>query len=138
MPVGGGLPVSRPRCELRSARRILVSRQSPPFGDGEIVVRGGVAPKVQTNSAKNAENGLLWAKWSAFWAQWCQSVPSCGIEKCQVVGVPQTIRPNDASSPPRNAKQRQRKSVLGSRLRQTLIMCRNEGNPTGPTLELLR
>ncbi len=25
-------------------------------------------PKVQTTSAKNAENGLLWAKWSAFWA----------------------------------------------------------------------
>ena len=38
----------------------------PPFGDGEIVVRGSVAPKVQTTSAKNAENGLLWAKWSAF------------------------------------------------------------------------
>ena len=109
-----------------------------PSGGGEITVRGGVMPKVQTTSAKNAENGLLWAKWSAFWAQWCQSVPSCGIEKCQVVGVPQTIRPNDASSPPRNAKQRQRKSLLGSRLRQTLIMCRNEGSPTGPTLELLR
>ena len=39
-----------------------------PFGGGEIAVRGGVMPKVQTTSAKNAENGLLWAKWSAFWA----------------------------------------------------------------------
>ena len=39
-----------------------------PFGGGEITVRGGVMPKVQTTSAKNAENGLLWAKWSAFWA----------------------------------------------------------------------
>ena len=40
-----------------------------PFGGGEITVRGGVMPKVQTTSAKNAENGLLWAKWSAFWAR---------------------------------------------------------------------
>ena len=40
----------------------------PPSGGGEITVRGGVMPKVQTTSAKNAENGLLWAKWSAFWA----------------------------------------------------------------------
>ena len=40
-----------------------------PFGGGEIAVRGGVMPKVQTTSAKNAENGLLWAKWSAFWAR---------------------------------------------------------------------
>ena len=37
-----------------------------PFGGGEIAVRGGVMPKVQTTSAKNAENGLLWARWSAF------------------------------------------------------------------------
>ena len=27
--------------------------------------------KVQTTSAKNAENGLLRARWSAFWAQQC-------------------------------------------------------------------
>ena len=31
---------------------------------------GGVVPKVQTVSAKNAEGGLVVAKWSAFWAQW--------------------------------------------------------------------
>ena len=35
----------------------------------------GVMPKPQTTSVKNAENGLLRAKWSAFWAQqwltWC-------------------------------------------------------------------
>ena len=24
-------------------------------------------PKVQTTSAKSGENGLLWARWSAFW-----------------------------------------------------------------------
>ena len=28
-------------------------------------------PKVQTASANNADNGLLWARWSAFWVQWC-------------------------------------------------------------------
>ena len=39
----------------------------PPIGGNEIVVRGGVVPKVQTTSAKNVENGLLWARWSAFW-----------------------------------------------------------------------
>lgn len=32
---------------------------------------GGAAPKTQTTSVKNAENGVLWARWSAFWAQWC-------------------------------------------------------------------
>jgi len=31
--------------------------QFPPFGGGEVAVRGGVAPKVQTTSAKNADNG---------------------------------------------------------------------------------
>jgi len=54
----------------------------PLFGGGEVevrgtevAVRGGVAPKVQTTSAKNADNGVSWAKWSAFWAKlsrtWC-------------------------------------------------------------------
>ena len=28
-------------------------------------------PKVQTTSTKNAENGLSWSRWSAFWAQQC-------------------------------------------------------------------
>ena len=39
------------------------------FGGGEVAVRAGVVPKVQTTSVKNGENGLLWARWSAFWAQ---------------------------------------------------------------------
>ena len=39
------------------------------FGGGEVEVRAGVVPKVQTTSVKNGENGLLWARWSAFWAQ---------------------------------------------------------------------
>ena len=40
----------------------------PPFGGGVAAVRGGVAPTSQTTSVKNADNGLLVAKWSAFWA----------------------------------------------------------------------
>ena len=56
--------------------RAPLTAQFPPFGggevtvrDGEVTVRGGVAPKVQTTSAKNADNGLVWAKWSTFWAK---------------------------------------------------------------------
>ena len=52
---------------LRRVAPLLV--QFPPFAGGEVAVRGGVAPKVQTTSAKNADNRLSWAKWSAFWAQ---------------------------------------------------------------------
>ena len=58
--------------------------QFPPFGggeaavgSGEAAVRGGVVRKVQTTSVKNAENGLLWAKWSAFWAKLCR--PWCVV-----------------------------------------------------------
>ena len=66
-------------CRRRVAPLML---QFPPFGGGKVVVRGGVvavrggaAPKVQTTSAKNADNGVSWARWSAFWAKlsrtWC-------------------------------------------------------------------
>ena len=37
--------------------------------DGEVTVRGGEAPKVQTTSATNADNGVSWARWSALWSQ---------------------------------------------------------------------
>ena len=30
-----------------------------------------MVPKVQTTSAKNAENGVSWARWSTFWAHRC-------------------------------------------------------------------
>ena len=50
------------------------SGANPPFGGGEFAVlggefavQGGAAPKSQTTSVKNADNGLLMAKWSAFW-----------------------------------------------------------------------
>lgn len=57
--------------------------QIPPFGGGEVsmlggevtvrasdvAARAGEAPKSQTTSAKNVEIGVLWARWSVFWAQ---------------------------------------------------------------------
>ena len=70
-------------CAIRSlpsaCRRRVVPLlvQFPPFGGGEVAVRGGVVRKVQTTSVKNAENGLLWAKWSAFWANLCR--PWCVV-----------------------------------------------------------
>ena len=47
--------------------------QFPPFGGGEAASQAGVVPTVQTTSVKNADNGVLWAKWSTFWAQRCLS-----------------------------------------------------------------
>ena len=34
-------------------------------------------PTLQTTSVKNADNGLLVAKWSAFWAHQCLAVVRC-------------------------------------------------------------
>ena len=47
--------------------------QFPPTGDGEAAVCSAGAPKPQTTSVKNTENGLLVARWSVFWAQRCLS-----------------------------------------------------------------
>ena len=55
--------------------------QFPPFGGGEAASQAGVVPTVQTTSVKNADNGVLWAKWSAFWAQRCLSWSS-PVEWC--------------------------------------------------------
>ena len=56
--------------------RAPLTAQFPPFGggevevrDGEVTVQGGEAPKVQTTSAKNADNGVSWARWSTLWAK---------------------------------------------------------------------
>ena len=57
--------------------------QFPPFGggevavqdgevtvqDGEVTVQGGEAPKPQTTSVNNIDDGALWLRWSALWAQ---------------------------------------------------------------------
>ena len=64
-------------CSIRSwlsacRRRVApLMTPFPPFGGSVSVAGGGVAPKVQTASAKNAHNGRLWMRWSAFWAQQC-------------------------------------------------------------------
>ena len=55
-------------CRRRVAPLML---QFPPFAGGEVAVQGGEAPKQQTTSAKNANNGVSWARWSALWAQRC-------------------------------------------------------------------
>ena len=70
----GGGGVFAP-CEALLRRVVGVSHpcmaQFPPIGGAASAVRGGVAPTSQTTSVKNAEKGLLVAKWSAFWVQRC-------------------------------------------------------------------
>ena len=43
--------------------------------DGEVTVQDGEAPKPQTTSVNNIDDGALWLRWSALWAQrrlaWC-------------------------------------------------------------------
>ena len=53
---------------MSGARCRSVWRVHPSSGPGAHE-RGGVAPKVQTTSAKNADNGVSWVKWSAMQAQ---------------------------------------------------------------------
>ena len=66
-------------CTTRSlqaarSRRVGAScRAIPPDRRHPNIVSVGMVPKVQTTSAKNAENGVLWVRWSAFWAQRCLS-----------------------------------------------------------------
>ena len=79
-------------CEALLRRVVGVSHpcmaQFPPIGGGVAAVRGGVTPKSQTTSVKNADNGLLMAKWSAFWTQRCLSW-----------GVVRTLTPGCARKP---------------------------------------
>ncbi len=51
--------------------------QFPPLGGGEAATHSGVVPKVQTTSAKNGENGVLWARWTTFWAHRCLARCTC-------------------------------------------------------------
>ena len=53
-------------CRRRVAALMV---QFPPFAGGVVAVRCGVAPKVQTTSAKNADIGQSWARLSALAAQ---------------------------------------------------------------------
>ena len=75
-PVLPGVPhLWRGFCTIRSLpsacrRRVApLMVQFPPFGGGVVTVRGGVAPKVQTASATNADDGQSWARSSALAAQ---------------------------------------------------------------------
>ena len=57
---------------MRALRKLGAScRAIPPIGGGEAATHSGVVPKVQTTSVKNGENGVLWARWTTFWAQQC-------------------------------------------------------------------
>ena len=69
--VGGDGGFCSIRGWLSACRRRVGSLMTPfpPFGGSVSVAFVGVAPKVQTTSAKNAENGPFRARWSAFWAQ---------------------------------------------------------------------
>ena len=58
----GVLHYTKPSCGVSDPRVV----QFPPIGGGDTAVCGGVAAKVQTHWVKNADNGLLVAKWSAF------------------------------------------------------------------------
>ena len=75
LQVGGGGGFALHEAFLRRVAGVSDPRvvQFPPTGGGADAVCGGVAPKPQTTSVKNTENGLLVAKWSAFWAQRCLS-----------------------------------------------------------------
>ena len=64
-PFDGGFAALDASC--RRVAPLLV--QFPPFAGGEDAVRGSVAPKVQTTSATNANNGVSRVRWSAMWAQ---------------------------------------------------------------------
>ena len=75
-PFGGALDVGRAQpCTSHTAQFPLFGGGEVAVRGGEVAVRGGVVPKVQTTSAKNADNGVSWAKLSAFWAKlsrsWC-------------------------------------------------------------------
>ena len=66
--VGSGYPPHRRQGGFCSIRRWLAACRRrvtplmtpfPPFGGGQVPTGGGVAAKLQTTSANNADNGLL-------------------------------------------------------------------------------
>ena len=68
-PFGGALDVGQAQpCTSHSAIPSFAGGEAAVRG-GEVTIRGGVAPKVQTTSATNADNAVSWARWSAIWAQ---------------------------------------------------------------------
>ena len=72
----GGFCTTRSLTTACRRRVVALLVQFPLFGGGEVevrggevAVRGGVAPKPQTTSVKNIDDGVLWLRWSAIWAQ---------------------------------------------------------------------
>ena len=55
---------------------------------GEVAVQGSMAPKVQTTSVKNANNGVLRARWSAIWAQRRLATRSPAHQACGGIDAP--------------------------------------------------
>ena len=78
-PPGPSISVTVGVCSTRrwlaACRRRVTPLMTPfsPFGGGQAPTGGGVAAKLQTTSEKNGDNGVLWLRWSAFWAQRCLS-----------------------------------------------------------------
>ena len=78
-PPGPSISVTVGVCSIRrwlaACRRRVTPLMTPfpPFGGGQAPTGGGVAAKLQTTSAKNGDNGWLWARWSAFWVHRCLS-----------------------------------------------------------------
>ena len=75
-PFAGALDVGRARpCAPQGAippfacDEVAVRGSEATVRGSEVAVRGGVAPKVQTTSATNVDNGLSLARWPAFWVQ---------------------------------------------------------------------
>ena len=56
--MAGVLRHANPSVGVSSACRSLGWRKSPPVGGGKVAVRGDKAPKSQTTSVKNIENGV--------------------------------------------------------------------------------
>ena len=76
----GGLHYTKPSRGVSPACRSLC-RAIPPIGGGEAATHSGVVPKVQTTSVKNGENGVLWARWSTFWAHRCLARCMCSAHE---------------------------------------------------------
>ena len=80
---GRGRGFCSTRSWLSACRRrvvVLVVR-FPPIAGAEAASGADVVPRVQTTSVENAQNGPLWARWSAFSAirrwSWCARVGWC-------------------------------------------------------------
>ena len=64
---GGGFRYTKPSCGVSNPRVV----QFPPIGGAAAAVCGDVAAKSSTILVKNAEDGLVVVKWSAFWVHQC-------------------------------------------------------------------